>query len=187
MKNYKRSELAKEILKGLAIGGFIVACFALPGLAQVATLFKPKGAYDRHRVGQAIHGLEKKKWVRVYQKNGEDVVEITERGKQKVLEYNLETMKLKPQKKWDRVWRMVMFDIPETKKAEREWLRWHLKKFDYLMLQKSVWVGPSPLPKEFLNYVERIGIKDGFKTFKLAKNYVFLADSITDKVCILRV
>ena len=68
---------------------------------------------------------------------------------------------------------IVMFDIPETKKAEREWLRWHLKKFDYLMLQKSVWVGPSPLPKEFLNYVERIGIKDGFKTFKLAKNYVF--------------
>ena len=25
---------------------------------------------------------------------------------------------------------MVMFDIPETKKAEREWLRWHLKKFN---------------------------------------------------------
>jgi DNA-binding transcriptional regulator PaaX len=68
---------------------------------------------------------------------------------------------------------IVMFDIPETKKAEREWLRWHLKKFNYLMIQKSVWVGPSPLPKEFLEYLESIGIKDGFKTFKLAKGYVF--------------
>ena len=52
-----REPLSKKdiqiFLKGLAIGGFIVACFALPGLAQVATLFKPKGAYDRHRVGQA--------------------------------------------------------------------------------------------------------------------------------------
>ena len=42
MKNYKRGEMAKEILKGLVLGGFIVACFALPGLAQVATLFNRK-------------------------------------------------------------------------------------------------------------------------------------------------
>ena len=68
---------------------------------------------------------------------------------------------------------IVMFDVPETKKAEREWLRWHLKKFNYLMIQKSVWVGPSPLPKEFLNYIEKIKIKDGLKTFKLAKGYDF--------------
>ena len=68
---------------------------------------------------------------------------------------------------------IVMFDIPETKKAEREWLRWHLKKFNYSMIQKSVWVGPSPLPKEFLDYIETIKIKDGLKTFKLAKGYDF--------------
>lgn len=68
---------------------------------------------------------------------------------------------------------IVMFDIPETKKAEREWLRWHLKKFNYSMIQKSVWVGPSPLPKEFLKYIGNIGIKDGLKTFKLAKGYDF--------------
>lgn len=68
---------------------------------------------------------------------------------------------------------IVMFDVPETKKAEREWLRWHLKKFDYLMIQKSVWVGPSPLPKEFLDYLKSIGLKENLKTFKLAKGYNF--------------
>ena len=68
---------------------------------------------------------------------------------------------------------IVMFDIPENKKAEREWLRWHLKKFNYSMIQKSVWVGPSPLPKEFLEYTQKIDIKDGLKTFKLAKGYNF--------------
>src|SRR3990167_9272751 len=45
---------------------------------------------------------------------------------------------------------MVMFDIPEKQKAEREWFRWHLKKLNYKMIQKSVWVGPSPLPKQFI-------------------------------------
>ena len=66
---------------------------------------------------------------------------------------------------------MVMFDVPETKKAEREWLRWHLKKFNYEMIQKSVWVGPSPLPKEFMDYVSKIKLKESIKTFKLTKSY----------------
>ncbi|MEI8174646.1 MAG: CRISPR-associated endonuclease Cas2 [bacterium] len=68
---------------------------------------------------------------------------------------------------------IVMFDISESKRAEREWLRWHLKKFNYLMIQKSVWVGPSPIPKEFLDYIKSIGLKESLKTFKLAKGYDF--------------
>ncbi|KKQ06942.1 MAG: hypothetical protein US18_C0029G0008, partial [Parcubacteria group bacterium GW2011_GWB1_36_5] len=48
---------------------------------------------------------------------------------------------------------LVMFDIPEVKKAEREWFRFHLRQFGYEMIQKSVWVGPSPLPRDFLDYV----------------------------------
>ena len=66
---------------------------------------------------------------------------------------------------------LVMFDIPEIKKAEREWFRWHLKKFNYEMIQKSVWVGPSPLPKQFMDYISKIGLKNSIKTFKLAKDY----------------
>ena len=68
---------------------------------------------------------------------------------------------------------IVMFDVPEAKKAEREWLRWQLKKFNYVMIQKSVWVGPSPLPKDFLDYIESINLKESLKTFKLAKGYNF--------------
>jgi DNA-binding transcriptional regulator PaaX len=66
---------------------------------------------------------------------------------------------------------LVMFDIPNERKAEREWFRWHLKKFNYILVQKSVWVGPSPLPKDFLDYVEKIKLKKCIKTFKLAKSY----------------
>ena len=66
---------------------------------------------------------------------------------------------------------LVMFDIPEVKKSEREWFRFHLRKFNYEMIQKSVWVGPSPLPKDFLDYVKDIKLKECIKTFKLAKSY----------------
>ena len=67
---------------------------------------------------------------------------------------------------------IVMYDIPSDKKKERDWFRRQLIKFGYIMIQKSVWVGPSPLPKDFLDYLKEIKIKDNFKTFKLAKSYV---------------
>ncbi len=66
---------------------------------------------------------------------------------------------------------LIMFDVPVEKKAEREWFRWHLKKFGYIMIQHSVWVGPSPLPKEFNDYIKKIKLDGCIKTFKLAKSY----------------
>ncbi len=66
---------------------------------------------------------------------------------------------------------LVMFDVPISQKAEREWFRFHLKKFGYVMIQKSVWVGPSPLPKDFLEYLKEIKLKECIKTFKLARSY----------------
>ena len=66
---------------------------------------------------------------------------------------------------------IVMYDIPHLQKKERDWFRRHLIKFNYIMIQKSVWVGPSPLAKDFLDYLKEIKIKDKFKTFKLAKSY----------------
>lgn len=66
---------------------------------------------------------------------------------------------------------LLMFDIPESKKSERNWLRWHLIEFQYSMIQKSVWVGPSPLPNKFKEHVKNIGMDKFIKTFKLARSY----------------
>jgi DNA-binding transcriptional regulator PaaX len=67
---------------------------------------------------------------------------------------------------------IVMYDIPHNFKKERDWFRRQLINFGYIMIQKSVWVGPSPLPKEFLDYLKEIKINNNFKTFKLAKSYI---------------
>jgi hypothetical protein len=66
---------------------------------------------------------------------------------------------------------IVMYDIPTEKKKEREWFRRHLQKFGYIMIQKSVWVGPSPLPRDFLNYLKKLGLLSQLRTLKLAKPY----------------
>lgn len=66
---------------------------------------------------------------------------------------------------------VIVYDIPSDKKKERDWFRRHLKKYDYIMIKQSVWVGPSPLPQDFLNYVKSIGLSNQLVTLKLAKPY----------------
>lgn len=67
---------------------------------------------------------------------------------------------------------ILMFDISESQKRERDWLRKTLRDFHYIMIQKSVWVGPSPLPKDFMNLLVKVKLSRSIKTFKLAKGYV---------------
>lgn len=66
---------------------------------------------------------------------------------------------------------LIVYDIEENKKKERDWFRRHLKKFHFAMIQKSVWVGPSPLPQDFLDYLKEIKLGDNFKKFKLSRGY----------------
>jgi hypothetical protein len=66
---------------------------------------------------------------------------------------------------------IVICDFPFNKRSERDWFRYQLKGFNYTRIQKSVWVGPSPLPKDFLDYIKSIGLLDNLKMLKLAKPY----------------
>ncbi|MCC6323296.1 CRISPR-associated endonuclease Cas2 [Candidatus Nomurabacteria bacterium] len=66
---------------------------------------------------------------------------------------------------------LLLYDIPEDKRSERNWFRRQLVKFHFVMIQRSVWVGPSPIPKDFLEYLKSVGLKDTIKTFKLEKGY----------------
>ncbi len=60
---------------------------------------------------------------------------------------------------------IVIFDIPETEKRYREWLRSELVSFGFEMIQKSVWFGPA-LPKEFIEYLSEIKLLNCIRFFK---------------------
>ena len=49
---------------------------------------------------------------------------------------------------WDGYWRMVLFDVPNGKDAERERLRRYLRDKGFGYLQQSVWITPDPLEAE---------------------------------------
>ena len=85
---------------------------------------------------------------------------LTEKGKRKALRCGLERMKILNQK-WDGKWRLVVFDIPESRRNVRNALRGMLKRIGFYELQKSVFVHPYECKNEIQLLVE---------FFKLNKN-----------------
>lgn len=54
----------------------------------------------------------------------------------------------------DGVTRLVTFDVPETEKEKRLWLRRELLACGFEPLQKSVYIGNRPLPESFIRLVD---------------------------------
>jgi len=140
--NYSKGELAKEILKGLAIGGLIVASFALPNLPQIFSLFGVKTSRERYKMNRILQNLEKQKLIDIYEKGDDIVMEITEKGKKRILKYKFDEIVIVRPKKWDGYWRMIIFDIPERYKKGRDALTRKFKEMEIYPLQKSVFICP---------------------------------------------
>lgn len=84
--------------------------------------------------------------------NDKERIQLTKKGKKRWLEYQFNNLVLKSKKRWDKKWRIVLFDIPETQKKTRDALRRKLKKLGFLEFQKSVFVFPFPCKSE-INFV----------------------------------
>lgn len=68
---------------------------------------------------------------------------------------------------------LIMFDIPENKRKDREWLRRKLKELNFVMVQQSIWLGPAPLPKDFAHTLRELKILTHLKFFDVkGKNLI---------------
>ena len=79
-----------------------------------------------------------------YKENNNGTVELilTDAGKKKILLYDLEKLKIDKPPKWDNLWRLVIFDIPENKKQARMAMSSKLKELGFYPMQKSVFIHP---------------------------------------------
>jgi len=92
-------------------------------------------------------------------KEGVVTVKLSNKGKKKAQKYELMSMKIPAMKKWDKKWRVVMFDIPEVDKKDRDALRYYLKKLEFFEYQKSVFVHPFDCRGEIDFLVEFYNIR----------------------------
>jgi DNA-binding transcriptional regulator PaaX len=63
------------------------------------------------------------------------------------------SVNFKKPEKWDKKWRIVIFDIPERDREFRDILRKHLFALEFYKLQQSVFVSPYPCENLILKLV----------------------------------
>ena len=153
--------IGKTLLGLLAMGGVFTIMMVAPKVFVLFDAGKQRrmfmGEDDFHKNRQNF----KKRRLIEFKRKDDSTFEIfvTEKGKKRALGDMYQGLDVKKPVKWDGLWRIVIFDIPERKKVERDGFRWKLNQMGFYRLQDSVFVMPYSCEEEidFLVSVFNIG------------------------------
>jgi hypothetical protein len=168
MKHSKRHEIANIILKGLFYGGAIAIASTspffipqiLPRIIKYAKYQKRKKENETRKFYNAFYKLKKQGMIKMEYRGKQLYVSLTKEGRKKCGRFQIDDLKIKKPLRWDKKWRILIFDIKEKNKIKREALRGKIKQLGLFQLQKSVWVCPYDFFKE-INILRRFfGLKD---------------------------
>lgn len=131
-------------------------------------------------INKALFHLRKRKLIQIEKCGKEHKLMLTENGKKVFLRFNYEKIKFNKNKVWDRQFRIILFDIPETKKNARDAFRFKMRELGCVKFNDSVWVYPYQCQKEidFIasywgveKYIQFIIAKDLTNRDKLEKHF----------------
>ncbi len=175
---FKRKEITKKILKGLLLTGSIYIAAGSPrftlsimqkilrGDLSFKDIINELNTKEKKQFTDTFSYLKRQNLIEFNHRNGQVYIKLSKEGKKKARQYQIDELEIKPTKKWDNTWRIILFDIPEDIKIKREVLRGKLKELGFTMIQRSVWVIPYPCEEELKMLKKFFGFTD--------KHYLFI-------------
>ncbi len=158
-KRQKLYDTAKEYgeVLGLTLLAMAAVCGVLIIGAVAPNIFSAFGRFGSHRryfdknsFQDRVYYYKRRGYIKVKRDVEDKTLEIklTKKGEEKLISHTLGNLKISPQKKWDGIWRIVIFDIPEKNKWSRDGVRECLKRMGFYPLQKSTFATPHPCAEE---------------------------------------
>lgn len=177
----QENKTAKTVLNAtlglIAVGGILTLGAVAPGiLGEIGKMIyrKKKEKYERYReIWRAFHKLKQKGNIEfIKEENGYLVYRLSQKGKEKIRKFVFDELSINSPKEWDKKWRLIIFDIPETRKKERNAFRKKIQELGFYQCQKSAWIHPFPCLEE-IEFVKNV-----FNINPFVK--LFLVDEMTD-------
>ena len=143
-KRRKKENIQKAVLAAVAVTGTLALGMLAPNIFSALPGIMGKNKYKlAFQARTAASRLAIKGHVRFVEKNGTKRMEITETGRRAItLEEQKAALAAQHGKRWDKRWRLVMFDIPQHRRRDRDRLRDEIQACGFLRLQDSVWGFP---------------------------------------------
>jgi DNA-binding transcriptional regulator PaaX len=113
---------------------------------------------SKYAVNRAIKGLAESGLIEYYYSSQDGYARLTKEGRKKAFSIKLEAENTLLNTSWDGFWRIVLLDLPEDRKSEREALRYLLKKAGFILVKNSVWISMYPFEHLFTNIKKDLGL-----------------------------
>lgn len=144
-KKDKRKNIQKIILNTIFTAGILAVVAVAPNVLSV--MKQLEGSFRRKKnlkysINDSFTRLREKGLIEIVEINGKRVARITEKGENKLDFLEKYDFKLQIPKRWDGRWRIVIFDIKESRSKVRFLLRKTLSQIGFVRLQNSVWLYP---------------------------------------------
>lgn len=85
---------------------------------------------------------------------------LTPSGRQKLRSIKLSSQSHLISTTWDGYWRMIIVDIPDSRKKDQDAIRYILKKAQFVQIKNSIWISPYPLEHMMINMKKDMGLEE---------------------------
>lgn len=130
------------VLATVAGAGIVALAAVAPGVLTVLG----KSLHDRrftYQTKTVLSRLASRGHIRFVTRSGKQHVEITDLGRRELMRSAaFAHLTVSRKKRWDKRWRMIMFDIPERRRKDRDRLRHFMLEAGFVQFQQSVWIYP---------------------------------------------
>lgn len=137
----RKGEIQNALLGALEISGLLLVSMAAPNTLQLLGKFGGNKYRFANQAKNALTRLARKGQVKFVEKDGKRYAQITETGRANLQMHTMKMSVARP-KRWDKRWRLVLFDIPEKRRSTRDALRKHMRHIGFYRLQDSAWIYP---------------------------------------------
>lgn len=171
-----KSEIVKDVLKALLVAGaLVIVAGAAPPISAFWGSRRRWQKYPKTKFYSAFYKLMKRGCLNI-EKQGYDLkISLTPAGRKLAGWMQVDALRVRKPKRWDRQWRVVIFDIVELNRRGRDAFRGKLKELGFKCIQKSVWVHPYDCRDE-------IELLKSFFGLKPAQVLLFTTDRISHEV-----
>ncbi|OGI64654.1 hypothetical protein A3H53_02990 [Candidatus Nomurabacteria bacterium RIFCSPLOWO2_02_FULL_40_10] len=113
---------------------------------------------NKYAITRSLKGLKDAGLIEQIASAHSEYARLTKEGKKKMHSLKLDSDTTLVNTTWDGFWRIILLDLPEERKSERESLRYLLKKAGFVCLKNSAWISPFPFEHLFTNIKKDLGL-----------------------------
>lgn len=136
----RRTKINNAVVAALAITGGLAVAVVAPNALGI--LGKALNAQSKQSARRSFSKLIKHGYITLEETTIGRRARLTQKGEKYAALLGEGKLRPKKTKHWDKKWRLLVFDIPERYRRQRDQIRLTLVSLGFYKLQDSVWVYP---------------------------------------------